>query len=255
MRNIWFLYKKELKSYFTSPIAYAAIFIFGLLSGYFFNAQMAYYTLISLQAGQSPMSAGLNAVDLVISPFFGSANIIILLMLPVVTMRLLSEEKKSGTTELLFSYPIRDGEVVLGKYFSALTVFGVMILLTFIYHALMAALGVAEFGVAFSGTLGLFLSGASFIAIGLFVSSMTENQIVAAVVTFGLLLLVWVIGWSASLMSSPWKEVFDFIALLKHQMNFARGLIDTADVVYYLCFVFFFLFLTLRSLESKRWRG
>jgi ABC-2 type transport system permease protein len=255
MSNFWPIFKRELKVYFTSPIAYAMLFIFLVITGYFFYSNVAYYALVAMQAARNPYTEGVNIIDMVLSPLFGNISVVMLLMLPVLTMRLFSEEKKSGTYELLFSYPLRDTEVLLGKYLAALTVFTLMIGLTGLYQLLLWNLGVAEPGVVLAGYLGLFMAGAAFIALGIFISSLTENQIVAAVISFGLLLLFWVVGWSSSVVGPPFASVFEYISLVTHLMNFAKGLIDTADLAYYLCFIFFFLFLTLRSLESKRWRG
>ena len=255
MTNSWPIFKRELKVYFTSPIAYAMLFIFLIITGYFFYSNVAYYALVAMQAARNPFTEGINIIDMVLSPLFGNISVVMLLMLPVLTMRLFAEEKKSGTYELLFSYPLRDAEVLVGKYLAALAVFTLMIGLTGLYQLLLWNLGVSEPGVVLSGYLGLFLAGAAFIALGIFISSLTENQIVAAVISFGLLLLFWVIGWSSSVVGPPFGSIFEYISLVSHLMNFAKGIIDTADLAYYLCFIFFFLFLTLRSLESKRWRG
>lgn len=255
MRNFWAVFKRELRAYFASPIAYALIFIFLVVAGYFFYSSVAYYSLVSMQSMRNPFMQNLNVVDMVLSPLVGNLSVIMLLMAPVLTMRLFAEEKKSGTYELLFSYPVRDVEVLLGKYFSAVFVLLLMIGLTLFYQIFLFGFGVADTGVLLTGYLGLFMTGAAFVALGLLVSSLTENQIVAAVVSFGLLLLFWIIGWSSSLVSPPLSGFLEYVSLVKHLINFAKGIIDTADVAYYLCFTVFFLFLTLRSLESKRWRG
>jgi ABC-2 type transport system permease protein len=249
------IFKRELKVYFTSPIAYAVIFIFTAVSGYFFYSTLSYYALLSYQAARSPFAQGLNPLDLVYAPLFGNLSVTLLLMLPILTMRLLAEEKKSGTFELLFSYPVRDIDVLLGKYLAALVVFLVMTALTGFYQLILYSLDVYEAGVALSGYLGLVLAGAAFISLGLFISSLTENQIVAAVITFGVLILFWIVGWSAPMAEPPYDAVLSYISLLDHLINFSRGIIDTADIIYYLCFIVFFLFLTLRGLESKRWKG
>lgn len=255
MRNFWPVFKRELRVYFTSPIAYAVTTIFLVIAGYFFYNGLALFSLLSLQASRNPYIDSLNISDMVISPMIGNISIILLLMLPVLTMRLFSEEKKSGTFELLFSYPVRDIEVLLGKYLSALTVVVIMLGLTGLYQLILMYLGVNDDGVMMTGYLGLFLMAAAFIALGLFISSMTENQIVAAVVSFGVLLLFWVVGWSASSTEGQLRAVLEYISLVSHLIGFAKGMINTADIAYYLLFIFLFLFLTLRSLESKRWRG
>ncbi|MBU2549185.1 MAG: ABC transporter permease subunit [Proteobacteria bacterium] len=255
MNNFLAIYKRELRLYFTSPIAYVLVFIFLVLAGYFFYSGLTFYSMISLQSMRNPYMARLNLVDMIITPLFSNLSVVLLLMLPMLTMRLFAEEKKSGTYELLFSYPVRDVEVLLGKYFAAMTVFAVMLALTGFYHLLLAGLGLQVPRVVLSGYLGLLLLGGAFIALGIFISSLTENQIVAAVASFGVLLLFWIIGWSAASVGPGPAAFFEYISLVKHLMSFTKGLIDTADLAYYLLFTFFFLFLTLRSLESNRWRG
>ena len=256
MFNFWPILKREMRVYFNSPIAYAVFFIFLIVSGIFFYLLVQQYVMTSFQAARNPYIQGVNVVDTVLSPMFGNLGVIVLFMLPLFTMRLFAEEKKSGTYELLFSYPLRDVDVLLGKYLAALAIFAIMIALTLMNHVLLWAVGATSTpGVTIAGFLGIFLLGAAFISLGVFVSSLTENQIVAAVVTFGILLFFWIVGWTAYSAEPPVSEFLQYISLTKHLGNFTQGVIDTADVVYYLLCIFFFLFLTLRSLESKRWRG
>lgn len=255
MHNFWAVFKRELKVYFSSSIAYAILIIFLVMAGYFFYSGMSLYSMYSFQAARNPGLTGLNLADVVMTPLFGNMTVVMLLMLPALTMRLFSEEKKSGTYELLFTYPIRDIEVLLGKYFAALCVFTIMIGLTGTYQLILLFLGKNELGVVFSAYLGLFLMGASFISLGILISAMTENQVVAAVVSFGCILILWVLGWSSSIVSKDIGQVLTYLSLIRHSDNLFRGLVDTTDLVYYLTFIFFFLFLTLRALESKRWRG
>jgi len=256
MRNFAAIFKKELRTYFTSPIAYVVMFIFLLLAGFFFYSGYAYFNLISFQAMRSAYAmAGVNVIDWVVRPLFGNISVFLMLIMPLLTMRLFSEEKKTGTIELLFTYPIRDSELLLGKYIACLTVFLVMLGATLVYPLMMATFGTLPWGPVLSGYLGLILLGASFIALGIFASSLTENQIVAAVLAFGVLLFFWVIGWAANFVPPKVGNVLTQISLLQHFDNFAKGIIDTKDIVYYLTLILFFLFLTLRSLESKKWRG
>jgi len=256
MKNFYAVVKKEMRSYFTSPIAYVVIVIFLVLSGFFFYNGIAYFNLVSLQAMRSPYGApDLNISEWVLRPLFGNISIFMLLMMPLLTMRLFSEEKKGGTIELLFTYPIKDVETVLGKYASCVGVFVIMLLLTLIYPLLISIYGTLEPGPLISGYLGLFLVGSTFIALGLLFSSLTENQIVAAVTSFGALLLFWVIGWSSTLASSKVGNFVTQLSILEHFDDFSKGVIDTKDVIYYLNFIVLCLFLTMRSLESKRWRG
>jgi ABC-2 type transport system permease protein len=256
MRNFAAVFKKELRTYFTSPIAYVVIIIFLILAGFFFYSGYAYFNLISFQAMRSAQTmVGVNVIDWVLRPLLGNISVFFMLLMPLLTMRLFSEEKKTGTIELLFTYPIRDSELLLGKYIACLTVFLLMLGLTFIYPLMMHLFGTLPWGPVLTGYLGLVLLGAAFIALGIFASSLTENQIVAAVLAFGALLFFWVIGWAANFAPIKVGKVLTQISLLEHFDNFAKGIIDTKDIVYYITLILFFLFITLRSLESKKWRG
>jgi len=256
MANIYYIFKKELRSYFYSPIAYVVLFIFLVISGYFFSSIMAFYSMFSFQAMQRSFLANeLNITQGIIVPLFSNIAVFILLMMPVLTMRLFSEEKRLGTFELLMTYPLRDIEVVLGKFLACIAVFGVMLILTFVYPALIAWVGRPDFKPFISAYLGLFLLGSAFISLGVLISTLTENQIIAAVASFGTLLIFWVIGFSAENVGPTFGSVLQHLSIIEHFQNFAKGLVDTRDVIYYLNFILFFLFLTLRSLESNKWRG
>ena len=252
----WPVFKKELRLYFTSPIAYVVCFIFLLISGYFFYSLFAFFNLISLQSAMNPaMARDLNVTEGVIRPLFSNISVIFLFLMPMLTMRLLAEEKRSGTIELLLTYPVRDAELLVGKYGAALVLYALMLALTALYPGPVAAFVSLEPGPLLSGYLGLFLLGATFLAIGVLASSLTENQIVAAFANFGALLVFWVVGWSADLAGPVWGKLLSHLSILEHFESFARGIIDTKDVIYYLNFTILCLFLTLRSMESKRWRG
>ena len=256
MLNSTPIFKKEVGSYFLSPIAYVVITIFLVLSGYFFYSSVAYYSLISMQAIQNPyMVSGLNLTEDLISPVFANIGIIAMMIIPMLTMRLFSEEKKSGTIELLFTYPLKDLDILLGKFFAALIVYLTPIAITLLYILFIRHLTDVPMGPILAGYLGLILMGAAFIALGILVSSTTENQIVAAIITFGLLLLLWVIGWASSFTGPLLGKILTEISLIKHFQNFSKGVIDIGDIIFYLSFTFYSLFLTCRVLESKRWRG
>ena len=252
----WAVFKKEMRLYFVSPIAYVVLAIFALIAGWFFYNVFAYYTLISMQAAMNPMMArDLSVTEGVLRPLFQNISVILLFLLPLLTMRLFAEEKKSGTIELLLTYPVRDGEVLVGKYLAALGVYLGMLTLTLVYPALVAWATQLEWGPLVTGYLGLVLEGAVFLAVGILISSLTENQIVAGVATFGTLLILWVIGWAADSAGGAMGRVLSHVSITEHFDSFAKGVIDTKDVIYYLDVTILSLFLTLRSLESKRWRG
>lgn len=259
MRNFYLIFKKELKSYFTSPIAYVVITIFLVISGYFFYNILATFATISYQATINPMAAKqyglLNVTEIVVRPLFGNISMIMLLMMPLLTMRLFSEEKKTGTIELLLTYPITDMQVLLGKFFACLTVYLVMLALTILYPILIMIYGQPEIGPIITGYIGLFLLGASFISLGIFASSITENQIIAATVAFGALIFFWMMSFSVGLADPAIGKVISYISITDHLEAFAKGVIDTEDIIYYGIFIILFLFLTLRALESNKWRG
>lgn len=252
----WPILRKELRLYFSSPVAWVVLAVFALVSGWFFYNVFAFYALLSLEAARNPLLArDLSVTEGVLRPLFNNVSVVMLLMLPVLTMRLFAEEKRSGTIELLLTYPVRDGEVLMGKYLAALTVFAGMLALTLVYPVLVAWTASLERGPLLTGYLGLFLQGAAFIAVGVLVSSLTENQIVAAVGTFGVLLMFWVLGWGAEGAGTTLGRLLRHLSLLEHFDAFAKGVIDSKDVVYYLNVTVLSLFLTLRALEARRWRG
>lgn len=254
--RVWTIFKKEMRLYFTSPVAYVVFTFFLLIVGYFFYSIFAFYNLTSMQAAMNPAFArDLNITEAVMRPLFSNIGVILLFCIPMLTMRLFAEEKRSGTIELLLTFPVRDSEVLLGKYTAALGLFLTLLGFTAFYPGIVGYFAQVEWGALLSGYLGLILLGGSFLAVGLFISSVTENQIVAGFATFGVLLAFWVIGWSADLVSGSWRAFFQYLSILEHLDNFGKGVIDTRDVVYYLSVIALSLFLTLRSLESKRWRG
>ena len=255
MRSVYAILKRELYVYFSSPIAYVVVTIFLLLSGYFFYTAFAYFSMISVQAMQMPGAGGINVTEMVLYPTFGNMSVIMLLMMPLLTMRLFAEEKKAGTLELMLSYPVRETELLFGKFTACILIFLIMLALTWLYPFLLWLYAEPDLGPILTGYLGLFLMGTAFIALGLMVSSVTENQIVAAAISFGAILMFWLIGWGEAFAGPSLGKVLSHISLLEHFENFSKGVIDTRDIVYYINFNILFLFMSMRSLESKRWRG
>ena len=250
------MYRKELYQLFASPIFYVVAFIFLTLAGYFFYSSVAYYSLLSFQAGQNPFLAEqLNLTDMVLQPFFGSISIVLLLLVPLITMRLFAEEKKSGTAELLFTLPISDKGALLGKFAAAVSVLVVLLAGTLPAMILLEVLSTPPWPTIIGGYVGLFLMACAFVSFGLLASSLTRNQIVAAAISFGALLLLWIIGWSESLVGPTLGSVLNYLSLLSHFENLAKGILDSRDVLFYLTFVLLCLFATLRVLESRHWRG
>jgi ABC-2 type transport system permease protein len=264
MKNFFVICKKELTSYYYSPIAYVVTTIFLLIAGYFFFNFLVGYTRLTQIVMSNPdymAQIPLNFTESLFNPFFSDLSIVMLLMLPLLTMRLLAEEKKAGTFELLLTYPLRDLETVLGKFFACFLVFAMMIGFTIAYPLFLAAIqtpgmgGGIEIGPLISNYVGLLLLGGAFIAFGILASSLTSNQIIAAVISFGALLLFWLIGFSENAVGPVLGAILRHISLLQHFENFSKGLINSQDVIYYLNVIIFCLFLTLRSLESNKWRG
>ncbi len=250
------VYKKELKTYFISPIAYVILFIFNLVMGFIAYTLLGYYHLMSMRASAYPYGGfSLNPTEMLGGPIFHNMAVTSLFMLPLLTMRLFSEEKKTDTIELLFTYPLRDWDIVWGKFLAVLTIYAVMVGLSAIFFGMVEIWLNFDKRAILNAYLGLLLLGASFLAAGLFLSSLTENQIVAAVMTFGLLLLFWIISWVSELAGPRFKEFFTSLSLFEHYDNFPKGILDTRDIIFYLSFSALFLYLTLRVLASKRYRG
>ena len=255
MSNVIAIAHKELKSYFASPIAYIVIGFFVLLFGFF------YYTLLMIFNQQSMQMAGFqgapvqNVNDQMIRPLFLNASVIVLFVLPMITMRTYSEEKRSGTIELLLTSPLTDFQIIMGKFLGAMALYGAMLAVTFIHMGILYAFGSPEWIPIATGYLGMLLMGGCFISAGLLISSLTKNQIVAGMITFAVFLLLWVINWIGSFTGPTTKAVLDYLSITNHLDDFTRGILDTKHLVYYLSFIAFGLFLTARSVDTERWRG
>lgn len=253
------LLKKELTIYFAGPIFYITGFCFLLLAGYFFYTNTLYYSIISVQAaaqaGNPEVAAQLNPQMMVYRPLFSVLAIILLFLVPLLTMRLLAEEKRSGTWELLSTFPLSDWAIILGKFGAALLVYLIFLAFTLSFSIAFGFMTTLDWPALGAGYLGLVLLGGCCLALGLFASSLTENQIVAGVVGFALLLLFWIVGFVHELGSGVLGQVTQGLSLMDHFDGFVKGVISTRDLVYCASFIFFFLFLTKRQLESRRWRA
>ena len=256
MPKMWAIYRRELAYFFNSTVAYVVTAVFLVLAGYFFYNLLGYFNLLSMQTMQNPAMAGkLSLTEGLLQPLFGNMCIIILLTLPFLTMRLLAEERSSGTAELLFTYPITDWDAILGKYLATLTVYASMLGLTLLYPLLLFKYANPELGPIISGYLGLFMVGMAITAMGLFFSSLGDNQMIAGIMTFGAALLLVVIGWITPFVKPGVAEVLNQLSVLQHLTGFSRGVVDTNDVIFYLNFSAFFLFMCARVLDSHRWRS
>jgi len=253
MHNILAIAGKELRSYFASPIAYILIGFFLLPFGVFFYLYLDAFVKQSMQMAQ--YGGAVNVNQGVIRYVLQNASVIILFIMPMITMRTYSEEKRSGTIELLLTSPVTDLEIILGKFFGALGVYAAMLAVTLLYMAILFVYGNPEWRPMVVGYLGLLLMGGTFIAIGLLISSTTNNQIVAGVVTFVVFLLFWIIGWFAESAGPTIGPITRWLSITEHFDDFSKGIIDTKHVLYYLSLITFGLFMTAKSVDTERWRG
>src|SRR5882762_3210249 len=257
MSNILAIAHKELKSYFASPIAYIVIGFWALLYGYFFVALLNYFVRQSRQMGQFGMQGpqAMNINQQLIRPLLQNVLILILFLMPMVTMRSYSEEKRSGTIELLLTSPLTDFQIIMGKFLGAMALYAAMLAVTLIHVGLLFIYGRPEWKPLVTAYIGLFLMGGCFISVGLFISSLTKNQIVAGMVTFAVFLLLWVINWIASFTGPTTQSVLNYLSITDHFDDFTKGILDTKHLVYYFSVMSFGLFLTARSVDTERWKG
>ena len=256
MNNVLAIANKEIKGYFASPIGYVMLSVSAFIFGLFFVAALDYFERASLQAAMGGPE-GINVNQMVVGPLLQNVAVILLFALPLVTMRTYAEEKRSGTIELLLTSPLTDVQIVLGKFLGALTLYAAMLGMSLIQVAILFAFGNPEWKPIVSGYFGMLLMGGCFLSVGLFVSSLTKNQIIAAMATFGVFLLFWIINWLSSLASNypTVQNVVNYLSITDHLSDFTRGVIDTKHLVYYISFIGFGLFLTVRSVDTERWRG
>ena len=253
MRNIMAIAERELRAYFSSPIAYVVIGFFALLYGYFFYALLSYFMRQSMGMGGPGQTMNIN--QMLIGPVLVNSTVIFLFMFPLITMRTYSEEKRSGTIELLLTSPITDFQIIMGKFLGAMALYGVMLLVSLIHIALLFRFGNPEWKPIVTFYLGLLLLGGCFISLGLFISSLTKNQIVAGMVTFAVFLLLWIVTWVGSAWGPTAEGITQRLSIIDPLDDFGKGVLDTKHLVYYLSFITFGLFLTAKSVDSERWRG
>lgn len=254
MKNIWAIARRDFKTYFTSPIAYIVIAIFLFLMGWMFFMNLYHFHAQNLQYQQFNMGKALSITDGIVRPVYGNMNVLALFLLPLITMRLFAEEKKSNTIQLLMTSPVTLTEIVLGKFLSAVLLVLVMLGLTLIYPIVLFATGNPDWGPIATSYLGTFLIMGCYLALGLLFSAMTEHQIVAAILGWGAALFFWLVSWAQQLAGPVWGELFGYLSLISHFNNFSQGLISTPDLFYYISFIGIGLFLTHRILDSYRWR-
>ena len=256
MGNIIAIAQKELKSYFASPIAYIVLGLWALMYGYFFVAFLQIFVRQSMmQMGQFQGPQAVNVNQQLIRPLLQNVTILVLFLMPMVTMRTYAEEKRSGTIELLLTSPVTDVEIIIGKFLGAIALYAVMLAITALHIGVLFIYGNPEWKPIVTNYLGLLLLGGCFISLGLLISSLTKNQIVAGMVTFGVFLMLWVITWIGSFSGPTMDKLTQYLSIIDHYDDFGKGVLDTAHLVYYLSFISFSLFLTAKSVDSERWRG
>ncbi len=255
MKNAWIIAKRDLGSFFNSPIFYVITTVFLILYSFIFMNILSFFSNQSMQSGQfQAMGMQLNLNEMVIEPSFQNMAVILLLIIPIITMRSFAEEKKSKTFCLLLSSPVHLKEIVFGKFLACMLVVTLMILLSSYSVGFLFLIGEPDIGPVLTGYLGVLLMAGCYVSVGVFASSMTENQIVAAVISFGFSLFMWVIGWGAQAADAGTGQVLQYLSIIEHMDRFLKGMIETSDLVYYLSFIVLGLFLCHRTLDSNRWR-
>ena len=255
MRNVAVIFKKELKSYFASPIAYLLLAIFAVIFGFFFYSATRFFVMQGMQMQMMGRGTPMDVNEYVIRPLLTNASVIGLFLIPMITMRLYAEEKRSGTIELLMTSPVRDAEIVLGKWLAALVLYASILGISAINIGLLFAFGKPDWKPILVGFLGLLLQGGCLLAIGIFISTTTKNQIIAGGATFAVCLMLWVLDWVSAYDQSAWAKVISYLSVVTHFEPFSKGVLDSKDIIFYLSMIFLGLFLTVRSVESLRWRA
>ena len=255
MRNVWIICKKELGSYFASPVAYLLLTMFGLIFGFFFWNALAFFVVEGMEMQMRGQSFPMNVNEQIIRPLLSNVGVVGLFFIPMITMRLFAEEKRTGTIELLATSPVRDLEIIVGKWLASLILYSCLLLFTALNFTFLFRYGHPDWKPLVVGYLGLLLQAGALLAIGTFISTLTKNQIIAGAATFGVCLLLWVLEWVSGYETSTWARVLAYMSVITHFESFARGTIDLKDAIFYLTVIFLGLFFTARSMESLRWRS
>ncbi len=256
MRNVMAIAWRDIRSVFVSPIAYVVLTGFTLLAGWFFFNMLGQFNRLVAQYSmlQGMDTTWLNLNDAVITPLLGNLLVVLLIVIPMITMRSFAEEKSSSTFELLFTSPVRVGEMVLGKYLASAFLVTAMIAISLVFPAILFVYGNPEVGITMTGFLGLYLTALTFVAAGNFTSALTSNQIIATISAMVILLLLFVIGWPAEGAGEPIKSILVYLSVTEHFQAMIKGVLDTRDLVYFASVSIVFLFLTHRAVESARWK-
>lgn len=244
-----------MRSYFVSPVAYLLLVMFAVIFGFFFWNILNYFVFTGMESQMRGEMFPMNLNEQVIRPLLSNVGVIGLFFIPMITMRLFAEEKRSGTIELLATSPVRDGEIIMGKWLAALTLYACLLLLSALNFVFLFKYGNPDWKPLAIGYLGLLLQAGALLAVGMFISTLTKNQIIAGAATFGVCLLLWVLEWVGGYETATWATVLSYMSVVKHIGSFSKGLLDSQDAVYYVSLTFLGIFFTARSLESLRWRS
>ena len=255
MKNAWTICRKELGSYFASPVAYILLIMFGLIFGFFFWNALGVFVLEGIEMQMRGQSFPMNLNEQIIRPLLQNVSVIGLFFIPMITMRLFAEEKRTGTIELLATSPVRDMEIIVGKWMAAVVLYSCLLLFTAVNFAFLFKFGTPDWKPLAMGYLGLLLQAGALLAIGTFISTLTKNQIIAGAATFGVVLLLWVIGWVGEYETATWARALSYMSMITHFDSFGKGVLDSKDAIFYITVIFLGLFFTARSMESLRWRS
>jgi ABC-2 type transport system permease protein len=257
MRNVLAVAGKELRAYFHSPIAYLVMTVYAAICGFVFYSSTAFFVIESFRVqamggmGMPPISLNENIIRPILA---GVLTVVLLFLIPLITMRLYAEEKRSGTIELLLTSPLTDLEIILGKFLGSLILFAILEALTFLYFVVLFIYGNPNAKPLLANALGLLLYGAALLALGMWISTFTKNQIIAGAVGLAAFLLLYLLDWVTAYSTSTVGQVMSYLALTTHFDNFSKGVIQLSDVVYYLSVILLGLFLTARSMEALKGR-
>jgi ABC-2 type transport system permease protein len=229
--------------------------MFALIYGYFYVVMLQYFVRAGMQGGMMGGPQVLNINQDMLRPVIQNLTVVMLFLLPMITMRTYAEEKRSGTIELLLTSPLTDLQIILGKFVGAMSLYAAMLAITLPHMGVLYLYGDPEWKPMLTAYAGLLLMGGSFVSLGLFISSLSKNQIVAGAMTFATFLMLWVINWIGSFSSGTMSTITNYLSIIEHFDDFSKGVVDTTHLVYYLSFISFGLFLTAKSVDSERWRG
>ena len=255
MRNVWVILRKELRSYFVSPVAYLLLAMFAVIFGFFFWNILGFFVREGMESMMRGQTFPMNLNERVIRPLLSNISVVGLFLIPLITMRLFAEEKRTGTIELLATSPITDLQVILGKWMAAMILYGGMLLLGAVNFVFLFRYGHPDWKPLAIGYLGLLLQAGALLALGAFISTLTKNQIIAGAVTFALSLLLYILEWVTGFDTSTSARVISYMSIITHFESFSKGLLDSKDAIFYVSLIFLGLFLTSRSMESLRWRS